>query len=144
MIPRTAAETLKILARDYPMVAVTGLRRSGKTTLVRAALPQKPYASLEDPNQREFAQDDPRRFLGRFADGAVLDEAGSLRPIEIKSGQTLRREHLAGLKKWCDLAGREDASTGRAALVYGGDEPQQRSAVDIVPWADINSLHAPD
>lgn len=73
----------------------------------------------------------------------LLDEAGSLRPIEIKSGQTLRREHLAGLEKWCDLAKREEASTGRAALVYGGDELQQRSAVDIVPWADINSLPAP-
>jgi len=42
-------------------------------TLVRTAFPQKPYVSLEDPDQREFAQDDPRRFLGRFGDGAVLD-----------------------------------------------------------------------
>lgn len=70
----------------------------------------------------------------------LLDEAGSLRPIEIKSGQTLRREHLAGLEKWCDLAEREEASTGRAALVYGGDDAQQRSNIDVVPWKEINSL----
>ena len=72
----------------------------------------------------------------------LLDEAGSLRPIEIKSGQTMRREHLAGLKKWCDLAEREEASTGRAALVYGGDDAQRRSDIDVVPWKEINSLHA--
>ena len=30
--------------------------------------------SLENPEERAFAEDDPRRFLQRFADGAVLDE----------------------------------------------------------------------
>jgi len=42
----------------------------------------------------------------------------------------------------CDLAEREKASTGRAALVYGADDAQQCSDVDVDPWADINSLHA--
>ena len=72
----------------------------------------------------------------------LVDEAGSLRPIEIKSGQTMRKEYLAGLKKWCNLAEGEETNTGRAALIYGGGEVQQRSDVDIVPWTDIDSLHA--
>jgi hypothetical protein len=31
--------------------------------------------SLEDPDDLRFARDDPRRFLGQFPEGAVIDEA---------------------------------------------------------------------
>ncbi|WP_338414807.1 ATP-binding protein [uncultured Sphaerotilus sp.] len=75
LIPRTAAATATRLARGFPIVAITGPRQSGKTTLARAVFPDKPYVSLEDPDEREFATADPRRFLARFdAHGAVLDE----------------------------------------------------------------------
>ena len=74
MIPRQALESLHRLARGFPVVAVTGPRQSGKTTLARAAFADKPYVSLENPQEREFAEADPQRFLGRFAQGAVLDE----------------------------------------------------------------------
>lgn len=75
MISRIAAKTLKKLARGYPIVAITGPRQSGKTTLARAAFPHKPYVSMEDIDQRELAASDPRGFLERYPDGAVLDEA---------------------------------------------------------------------
>ena len=74
MIPRHAESTLKRLARGFPIVALTGPRQSGKTTLARATFPGKPYVSLENPEEREFAQADPKRFLARFAEGATLDE----------------------------------------------------------------------
>jgi predicted AAA+ superfamily ATPase len=35
---------------------------------------QRPYASLEDPDVRDFALQDPRGFLAQFRNGAVLDE----------------------------------------------------------------------
>lgn len=75
MIPRTAATTLRKLAAGYPVVAVTGPRQSGKTTLVRAAFPRRPYVSLEDMDERTFAGEDPRGFLDRFRGGAIIDEA---------------------------------------------------------------------
>lgn len=56
------------------MLAITGPRQSGKTTLARAAFPDKPYVSLENPDEREFAERDPKRFLARFPEGAILDE----------------------------------------------------------------------
>ena len=74
MIPRHAHATLMRLARGFPIVALTGPRQSGKTTLARAAFPGKPYVSLENPQEREFAASDPQRFLARFAQGAVIDE----------------------------------------------------------------------
>lgn len=74
MIPRTAAHTLERLARGFPVVALTGPRQSGKTTLARAVFSSKPYVSLENPDEREFALNDPKRFLARFPEGAILDE----------------------------------------------------------------------
>lgn len=74
MYARDAAQTLNRLARGFPIVAIAGPRQSGKTTLARAQFPDKPYVSLENPDEREFALSDPRRFLDRFPDGAILDE----------------------------------------------------------------------
>jgi len=74
MIPRHLEPVLRKAARQYPVVSLTGPRQSGKTTLVRKAFPRHPYASLEVPDQREFAQQDPRGFLGQFSGKVILDE----------------------------------------------------------------------
>ncbi|MCP4412947.1 MAG: AAA family ATPase [Gammaproteobacteria bacterium] len=74
MIPRSAKNILLNLAKGYPLVAITGPRQSGKTTLARSVFDKKPYVSLEDLDNRQFATDDPRRFLSLYPDGAVLDE----------------------------------------------------------------------
>lgn len=75
MFDRHLSPTLNRLAAAFPVVAVTGPRQSGKTTLTRAVFADKPYISLEDPTERAYAQEDPRGFLARFADGAIFDEA---------------------------------------------------------------------
>jgi predicted AAA+ superfamily ATPase len=74
MIPRVATDTLQRLAKGFPIIALTGPRQSGKTTLAKAIFADKTYVSLENPDEREFAERDPRRFLQRFNDGAILDE----------------------------------------------------------------------
>ena len=74
MITRDAEKTLRNLLKGFPIVTVTGPRQSGKITLARTVFARKPYVSLEEPDVRQMALDDPRAFLGRFPDGAVLDE----------------------------------------------------------------------
>ncbi|MBI4687645.1 MAG: ATP-binding protein [Nitrospirae bacterium] len=74
MINRNAHNALKRLARGFPVVTLTGPRQSGKTTLAKMAFPTKPYISLEDPDIRSMAEEDPRGLLSKFPDGAVLDE----------------------------------------------------------------------
>jgi predicted AAA+ superfamily ATPase len=74
MIPRDAAPTLARLAQGFPLVAITGPRQAGKTTLAKAIFSEKAYVSLENPDEREFATNDPKRFLARFPYGAILDE----------------------------------------------------------------------
>ena len=75
MIPRFASETVAHLAQEFRVVSITGPRQSGKTTLARAAFPGKPYVNLEAADERAFAVRDPRAFLARFPNGAILDEA---------------------------------------------------------------------
>jgi len=74
MITRDVEATLRNLLQGFPVVTMTGPRQSGKTTLARVVFAGKPYVSLEDPDARRMALEDPRGFLGRFPDGAVLDE----------------------------------------------------------------------
>lgn len=75
MINRTAHTTLMRLARGFPVVAITGPRQSGKTTLAKSSFPDKPYLTLEDPDTRLLVESDPRGLLSRFPDGLILDEA---------------------------------------------------------------------
>lgn len=74
MFKRAITSRLLNLAGKFPVVTLTGPRQSGKTTLVKEAFPEKPYANLEDLEVRELATTDPKKFLMRFPNGAILDE----------------------------------------------------------------------
>ena len=71
---RTLRAVLLDRARQYPIVTVTGPRQSGKTTLCRSAFPQLPWVSLEAPDVRAQAVEDPRGLLRQYPDGALIDE----------------------------------------------------------------------
>ena len=74
MIKRNAENELRNLAAQFKAIALTGPRQSGKSTLVRYVFNDKPYVSLENPDSRRFALEDPRGFLHSYRDGAVIDE----------------------------------------------------------------------
>ncbi len=74
-VERDLAPRLVAAARTAPAVTLTGPRQSGKKTLCRAVFPRHPYVSLEAPDVRIFASEDPRAFLAQLPDGAVIDEA---------------------------------------------------------------------
>lgn len=74
MLKRTLDKKLKEAAKHYPVVTLTGPRQSGKTTLVRMSFPNYDYISLEEPDHRAFALEDPRGFLSQFPEKVILDE----------------------------------------------------------------------
>lgn len=74
MIRRNLQDRLLDYADRMPVVAVTGPRQSGKTTLCRMAFPDRRYVSLEPLDTREYATTDPRGFLGHYGGDVILDE----------------------------------------------------------------------
>ena len=74
MIEREIAGQLASLFQQYPIVTVTGPRQSGKTTLCRQVFPELSHVNLEQPDRREFAENDPRGFLAQLGTGAIIDE----------------------------------------------------------------------
>ena len=74
MIERDIAGHLSSLFRKNPVVTVTGPRQSGKTTLCRQVFPELGYVNLEAPDERDFAESDPRGFLTQLGTGAIIDE----------------------------------------------------------------------
>ena len=63
MIKRVIKDKIIQLAEKFPVISVTGPRQSGKTTLIKSIFPDYCYESLEDPDTRLFAINDPRKFL---------------------------------------------------------------------------------
>jgi hypothetical protein len=74
MVERNLRESLLARAATYPVVAVTGPRQSGKTTLCQGTFPDHRYVSLEAEDVRRHATTDPRGFLDEYGQGAVIDE----------------------------------------------------------------------
>ena len=73
MLRRHLTEALRDAATSYPVVTLTGPRQSGKTTLVQALFADHRYLSLEAPDIRARAIEDPRTLLAQ-GDRLVLDE----------------------------------------------------------------------
>lgn len=75
MINRGVEKLIRSYSKEFRALAVVGPRQSGKTTVVKKVFPGKAYVSLENPDERMLAASDPKAFLARFPNGAILDEA---------------------------------------------------------------------
>ena len=75
MIERELKAKLELLATKYPIVTLTGPRQSGKSTLLRNTFTDYSYVSLENTENRLFAQTDPNGFLATYPDKTIIDEA---------------------------------------------------------------------
>ena len=123
MIARTAQQTLLRLARGFPVVAITGPRQSGKTTLAKLSFPEKPYVSLEDPDIRSMAENDPRGLLAGFPNGAILDEAQrapqlfSYLQTRVDEQVTPGMFVLTGSQQFGLLSGISQSLAGRVGLI---------------------------
>ena len=74
MILRTLEKVIKTYKNEYPVIAIVGPRQSGKTTLARQIFMDYKYITLESLDNRKYATDDPRGFLGDCGKRVILDE----------------------------------------------------------------------
>lgn len=75
MIQREISEKIVYLSQKFPVITLTGTRQCGKSTLLKTSFPAYSYVSLEDPDMREMALEDPRGFLNTFKSPLIIDEA---------------------------------------------------------------------
>ncbi len=75
MIPRKLSALVKDYSIKFPVIAITGPRQSGKTTLAKNVFPDYKYVNLEEIDKRQFALEDPRGFLMQYSGNLIIDEA---------------------------------------------------------------------
>ncbi len=68
------AEALAKAALGFPVLAISGPRQSGKTTLARMAFPGYKYHNLENPETLAKARTDPRSLFSDLEQGIIIDE----------------------------------------------------------------------
>jgi len=71
---RNIAKAIRFLLGKYPVIAVTGPRQSGKTTLLKTMFSDFRYVSLENPDARKFAENDPNGFFKLYDKQVIFDE----------------------------------------------------------------------
>ena len=124
MIERRLTSTLLRLAGSFPVVVMTGPRQSGKTTLAKAVFADKPYVSLENPDELAFAVEDPKGFLRRFDSGAVFDEAQRWPELfswlqgMVDENPAPGRFVITGSQQFGLLAGVSQSLAGRAGMTH--------------------------
>lgn len=74
MIDRIMAKELVAQLKEFPVVTILGPRQAGKTTLARMTLPDFDYVSLEDPEIRMLALEDPKALLSQHSKKTIFDE----------------------------------------------------------------------
>jgi predicted AAA+ superfamily ATPase len=74
LIKRRLAPIVRSQLTKFPVIAMTGPRQSGKTTLLKSLFSDYKYVSLESPDIRSFATEDPVGFLNQYPQHVIFDE----------------------------------------------------------------------
>jgi len=74
LYPRPLVTVLRNALADTPVVCLTGPRQSGKTTLVRAMMPERPFYSLDHAPYLSAARADPAGFVAALPAEVTIDE----------------------------------------------------------------------
>lgn len=138
MFSRKVQTSLKKALKSFPAVILTGARQTGKTTLCRELLSKSHrYVSLENPDIRALALEDPRSFLESYPPPLILDEiqyapllVNYLQEIIDQDRQKCGQFVLTGSQNFLLMEQVSQSLAGRAALfsLYGLSAPERFGA----------------
>lgn len=163
-LARTMAAKLEELHKVFPCVLVTGARQVGKSTLLRAMLPEgMGYVSLDDELMLMRAKEDPVGFLEEMGSPLCIDgvqyEPRLLRAIKMKVDATGEpgQYWLTGSQRFHLMQGVSESLAGRVGIVelytlsqseiagQGGSaepfDPEFLRTRISAPACDINELY---
>jgi len=121
-INRQIAPIIAAQQSKFPILALTGPRQSGKTTLLRALFADYRYVSLENPDTRSFAVDDPVGFLNQYNEKVIFDEVQraptlfSYIPGRVDESRQMGQYILSGSQNFHLLNSITQTLAGRVAL----------------------------
>ena len=123
LIKRQLSAELYAAAQELPIVAILGPRQSGKSTLAKASFPDHTYISLENLDNRQFAENDPNGFLAQYRSGAIFDEIQRVPSLfsylqtEVDEDGTPGRFILTGSHQFSLVKGITQTLAGRISLL---------------------------
>ncbi|WP_026327474.1 ATP-binding protein [Proteiniphilum acetatigenes] len=123
MIHRTISEKLIAMGAKFPIVTLTGPRQSGKSTLLKSTLAGYKYVSMEDPDSRLLAIDDPRGFLRTYSDKTIIDEVQRVPDLfsylqtHVDNGNREGMYYLAGSQNFLLMQSISQSLAGRTAIL---------------------------
>lgn len=139
-IQRTIEKLLPGILATFPCLALTGPRQSGKSTLLRHALPEYRYVTLDDPVVLEQAHSDPVFFLDSLGEQSIIDEIqlapGILSYVKMRVDADRSRNGrfvFTGSQQFGMIRNLGDSLAGRIALLdllpFATDEMQQTESL---------------
>jgi hypothetical protein len=120
MLARTILKAMK----SFPAIVVTGPRQSGKTTLLKMLFSKTHrFVTLEDPDVRIRAKEDPLHFLEQYEPPVIIDEIQYVPELlsYIKTRIDQRRKPgqwlFTGSQNFILMQGISQSLAGRAAVL---------------------------
>lgn len=149
-IERSIASRLQNLAAHFPALVLTGVRQSGKTTILRSCFSGYHYVTLDLPSVVEQAERDPQSFFKMNPPPVVVDEVqyapGLFRHVKTRIDRDRNRNGrfiLNGSQGFTLMNGVSESLAGRcAAAELENLSFQELSAQGLVqgnPWIHIMS-----
>lgn len=125
MFKRSLQHQFLKAVKTFPVVILTGARQTGKSTLCKTLLKKTHiYVSLEDPDIRRQAIEDPRTFLKNFPAPVILDEIqyapdlpSYIQGIVDENRQSYGQYILTGSQNFLLMQKVSQSLAGRAALM---------------------------
>ncbi|MBF0494176.1 MAG: ATP-binding protein [Candidatus Omnitrophica bacterium] len=122
-IARDLGKIILRSASEFPVVALTGPRQTGKSTLLKRTFPSFKHISFDDALQRQLAAKDPRLFIGSLKPPVILDEMQYVPEIlpcikqEVDQNRDKNGQYiLTGSQIFNVMSGLSETLSGRVAL----------------------------